>query len=182
MSSKIDALLTSFKTALLEPWGGTYSGAERTWFLVHDPADVRRLTLRLGDFELATRQAGYEWRTVSLRAVFPAWLSQHPYAEAYFADPEVLADQLEGAFVEEVRAALEAALLADGPPDARTLVVLTDTTALFGLARLADVIQPLAEAVPGRLLVLFPGEHAPSQYHLLGAAGGWNYLARPIAA
>jgi hypothetical protein len=40
----------------------------------------------------------------------------------------------------------------------------------------------VADAVPGRLLVLFPGEYENNSYRLLDARDGWSYLAVPITA
>lgn len=52
---------------------------------------------------------------------------------------------------------------------------------LFGLARVSSVVEGIKEAVDGRLLVFFPGEHHPENhtYRLLDARDGWNYLAVP---
>jgi hypothetical protein len=38
----------------------------------------------------------------------------------------------------------------------------------------------IEDLVPGRLLVLFPGEYNEPQYRFLDARDGWNYLAVPI--
>ena len=55
---------------------------------------------------------------------------------------------------------------------------------LFGLARVSSVVEGIKEAVDGRLLVFFPGEHHPENhtYRLLDARDGWNYLAVPLLA
>ncbi len=49
---------------------------------------------------------------------------------------------------------------------------------LFALARVSSVVEGIKEAVDGRLLVFFPGEHHPENhtYRLLDARDGWNYL------
>lgn len=61
MASKMDTLLTAFQQVLTEPWNPSLSGRERVWFLVYDPVEQRRMDLRLGEFELAARQAGKRW-------------------------------------------------------------------------------------------------------------------------
>ena len=40
----------------------------------------------------------------------------------------------------------------------------------------------VAEHVPGRLLVLFPGEYVNNTYRLLDARDGWGYQATAITA
>ena len=179
MASKMDALLAAFQQVLTEPWNPSLSGRERVWFLVYDPAEQRRLDLRLGDFELAARRAGKTWLPVSLRTCFAEWMAAHEYAEEYFAEPEALFDQLEMNFrdyaVNYLRQAIEA-----GNPNEQTLVAVRDAGALFSFVRLGDVVEGIASACRGRLLILFPGEYSNNQYRLLDARDGWNYLARPI--
>lgn len=179
MASKVDALLAAFQLVLTEPWNPSLSGRERVWFLVYDPAEQRRMDLRLGDFELAAGRAGKRWLPMSLRTCFADWMAAHDYREEYFADPEALFDQLELEFrdyaVQFLRQSIQAA-----QPDDRTLVVVRDAGALFGFVRLGDVVEGIADVCRGRLLVLFPGEYSNNQYRLLDARDGWNYLARPI--
>jgi len=54
MASKIDQLLSAFELVVNEPWSNALSGQERIWFLVYDPAEQRKIDLRLEDFETAT--------------------------------------------------------------------------------------------------------------------------------
>jgi len=54
---------------------------------------------------------------------------------------------------------------------------------LFGLGdsvKVSALLDALNEAVAGRLLVFFPGEHEGNSCRLLDARDGWNYLATPI--
>lgn len=53
---------------------------------------------------------------------------------------------------------------------------------LFGFASVSDFVKQLAEHVPGRLLVLFPGEYINNGYRLLDARDGWGYQATAITA
>ena len=46
--------------------------------------------------------------------------------------------------------------------------------ALFGIARVSTLISRIADAIPGRLLIGFPGKHAGGVYRLLDARDGWN--------
>jgi hypothetical protein len=45
-------------------------------------------------------------------------------------------------------------------------------------------VEGIKDAIQGRLLVFFPGEHHPDShtYRLLDARDGWNYLAIPLTA
>ena len=53
---------------------------------------------------------------------------------------------------------------------------------LFGFASVSDFVKQLSEFVPGRLLVLFPGEYSDNTYRLLDARDGWGYQATAITA
>ena len=62
------------------------------------------------------------------------------------------------------------------------IVALTGVASLFGLVRNSKLIASIADAIPGRLLVTFPGTHQGGIYRLLDARDGWNYLAVPLLA
>ena len=64
--------------------------------------------------------------------------------------------------------------------DANTVSALLGTASLFGLIRLSRLIAAIADRIPGRLLVLFPGVREDNNYRLLDGHDGWNYLAIPI--
>ena len=85
-------------------------------------------------------------------------------------------------FTADLTAKLKARISAGAGPD--TVVALMGVGALFGLARVSSVVEGIKEAVDGRLLVFFPGEHHPENhtYRLLDARDGWNYLAVPLLA
>ena len=61
-----------------------------------------------------------------------------------------------------------------------TFSALTGAASLFGLTRASTLIKKVADAVPGRLLVTFPGTYQGGIYRLLDARDGWSYLAVPI--
>ena len=81
--------------------------------------------------------------------------------------------QFEDHLTKTVRASLTEA----GADD---IVALTGVASLFGLVRNSKLIASIADAIPGRLLVTFPGTHQGGIYRLLDARDGWNYLAVPI--
>lgn len=181
MASKVDTLLAAFERAVNEPWQGNLSGQERVWFLVYDPAEQRKIDLRMGDFELIARKAGKKWVSLSLKPCFPEWMANHEYKDAYFADPEALVDQLETEFKQTAIDFLKSHIRNLGA-DETTIVAVRDVASLFSFVRLADVLEGAAGSFPGRMLLFFPGEHAHGQYRFLDVRDGWGYLARPITA
>jgi hypothetical protein len=181
MASKVDNLLTAFELVVSEKWIGTLSGREKIWFLIYDPSEQRKISLRKDDFETATKKAGKRWASVSVKNCFPEWMSKHDYHEEYFADPSAITDQLETEFKQYVSNYLVKVIEALNI-DENTLVVIEDVAALFGLVRLSEVLSNITHVIKGRLMVFFPGEFDKNNYRLLNARDGWSYLARPITA
>jgi hypothetical protein len=60
------------------------------------------------------------------------------------------------------------------------VLALDGCGSLFGIAHVSALIDKVADEIPGRLLVAFPGKHAAGVYRLLDARDGWNYHAIPI--
>ena len=181
MASKADQLLAAYELVVNEPWSTSLSGQERVWFLVYDPAEQRKIDLRIGDFETATIKAGKRWVNISLKKCFPIWMANHEYKEEYFADPQTLVDQLEAEFKQFAIEFLVNAIK-EQLTDENTLIAISDISSLFGFSRMSDIINGCSNAFKGRMLIFFPGEHAKNQYRLLDARDGWSYLARPITA
>ena len=48
--------------------------------------------------------------------------------------------------------------------------------------RVSSLIERVEDNVPGRLLVLFPGEYAGNVYRFMDARDGFNYMAVPITS
>lgn len=106
-------------------------------------------------------------------------MSKHDYKEEYFSNPEYVVDQLEAEFIP-----FAIQFIKDGlskmEQDQDTLVAIRDVSALFGFARLSEVLKNCDKDIKGRMLIFFPGEFEHNQYRLLDARDGWDYLARPI--
>ena len=66
--------------------------------------------------------------------------------------------------------------------DANTVVAVVGIGSLFGLMYASDLLKKVTPAIRGRLLIFFPGQRNGSNYRLLDARDGWNYLAVPIEA
>lgn len=178
MSGRVARLLANYRQSIAAPWSRTIAGAERVFFIVHDPADERRMRLRIAEFELATREAGHGWQVVDLTDAFPRWMAAHRYRDRYFANPALLQaalKQFETAVVEEIQAGFKQS-------DAQGVVAVTGIAALFGLLHVSDVMKRVHDLIPGRLVVFFPGDYSNHVYRLLEARAGWNYMAVPITA
>lgn len=179
MQSKIDQLLEAFEKVVNEPWSFALSGMEKIWFLVYDPAEQRKVDLRMGDFETATLKAGKKWKSISLKLCFPTWMTNHEYCEDYFNNPEYIVDQLEAEFIPFAIQFLKDELNKI-EQDQDTLIAIRDVSALFGFVRLSEILKSCDKDFNGRLIIFFPGEFEQNHYRLLDARDGWDYLARPI--
>ena len=136
--------------------------------------------MRMGDFEIATHEAGHPWHLLDLTDSFGRWLGAHDYREPYFESPGDLTLALDD-FADHLADEVSAELLADDVDDT-TVVALMGLASLFGVARVSRLIEAVNSDIRGRLLAFFPGELEGTNYRLLGARDGWNYLAIPITA
>lgn len=179
MPTRIELLIEAFTKVVDEPWSSALSGQERIWFLVYDPAEQRKIDLNLGEFETAAIKAGKKWRSISVKQCFPSWMANHEYKEDYFSNPQYIVDQLEAEFIPFAIQFLKNELTKIQQDD-DTLIALKDVSALFGFARLSEILKSCDKDFKGRLLIFFPGEFEHNHYRLLDARDGWDYLARPI--
>jgi hypothetical protein len=175
----MDQLILAYDKIINEPWSNSLSGQERVWFLVYDPAELRKVELRMGDFESATIKAGKRWECISMKSCFPTWMANHDYREEYFQTPEYLVDQLEAEFIPFAIEYLRTRL-SEIQTDPNTLIAIKDVASLFGFGRLSEILKSCDNDFKGRLMIFFPGEFEHNQYRLLDARDGWDYLARPI--
>jgi len=178
--SYIDDLLNAYTRFARIPWDQTIAGPQRVWMVVYPPEQERRLRMRVEEFAIATREAGHGWRLIDLTDSLGRWLGAHEYREAYFESPGDLKLALDD-FAEHLAAEVSAGLRADDV-DENTVVALMGLASLFGVARVSHLIQAVNNDIRGRLLAFFPGELEGTNYRLLGARDGWNYLAVPITA
>lgn len=183
--SKVAKLLSAYREHLSVPWQGGLAAIQRVIFAVYDMTDELRLRAHVGEFELATHEAGRDWLLIDVTNAFPEWMAAQEYRDAYFESPEDLAGYESGEVTEFVQA-LVAQLKQRISVEAghNSVVGLLGVGSLFGLCRVSTVVEGIKEMVPGRLLVFFPGEYHPENhaYRLLDARDGWNYLAVPLLA
>lgn len=178
--SYIDDLLKAYSRFAQIPWDQTVAGPQRVWMVVYPPEQERRLRMRIREFEIATHEAGHGWQLIDLTDSFGHWLGTHEYREAYFESPGDLSLALDD-FAEHLANEVSAGLRTDGADDT-TVVALMGLASLFGVARVSRLIEAVNSDIRGRLLAFFPGELEGTNYRLLGARDGWNYLAIPITA
>jgi hypothetical protein len=178
--NEIERLLHEYDRFVRTPWDRTLAGPQKVWFAIYDPAQERRLRLRIPDFEVATRNAGHGWVLFDLTDAFARWMAQHDYREAYFDDPDAMEPALED-FAAAIAEQVIATLTSDAVND-QTVVVVCGLATLFGLTRASKLLRTVDSVIRGRMLVFFPGQHEGSNYRLLDARDGWNYLAVPISA
>ena len=177
--SRIDKLAERYKSHIALPWQKDLAGAQRAIFIVYDKADERRLRLRKNLFEMATREAGHGWLECDLTRAFAEWMAGTTYRDSYFESPEDLGLKLEDDFLEHVANRVRSALIAAGEDD-QTVVGIFGIASLFGFIRVSDLMKEIERDIRGRAVVFFPGEYENSNYRLLDARDGWNYLAVPI--
>lgn len=181
--SEIDRLLARYKEQIMIPWATIRSSTERTVFVIYDRNKERQLRYRCGSFEDVTLEAGKKWLLLDVTDSFTKWFSQHDYRDEYFQYPgdlpgfkEGRLDEFEDHLVQSLCAELK-----DKATPAHCVAVL-GVGSLYGVASVSAVMKRVASAVPGRLVIFFPGEKVDNNYRLLGARDGWDYLATAITA
>ena len=178
----IDELLAAYRKFVALPWQQNLAPPQRVWMAVYPPEHERRLRLHLPAFKTATLEEHHPWSLVDLTTAFETWMAAHAYRDDYFKEPDLLESALP-AFLEHLVADVRSALEDHAAPDG--VVALLGAGTLFGLGdtvKVSALLNGVNDAIAGRLLVFFPGEHEGNSYRLLDARDGWNYLAIPITA
>jgi len=176
---RIERLAERYKSYIALPWQKDLAGAQRAIFIVYDKAEERRLRARMKLFDIATVAAGHNWLECDLTRVFARWMADTEYRDSYFESPEDLVLKLEDDFLEHVAGRVREVLTA---PDAdeNSVVGVYGIASLFGFVRVSELMKEIERDIRGRMVVFFPGEYENSNYRLLDARDGWNYLALPI--
>ena len=174
---KIEDLAAVYERHVSVAWQRSVSGAQRVMLVVYDKELERTLRDRIGEFEQATHRSAHDWTLVDCTKWFAEWMAQDEYREAWFEDPDLLGMKLESEFREAVADKLRTQLEAAGD---NSVVALLGVASLYGFLRVSEVIRSVEQAIRGRLVVFFPGTKNESNYRLLDARDGWNYLAQGI--
>lgn len=181
--SKVAKLLNIYREHIAVPWKQGVAGIQRVIFAVYDPHDELRMRAHLLEFEIATKAAGHAWQLIDITDSFPVWLAGQRYRESYFENPDDLGGYVAGKitdFTQDLEQDLRQKI--SEAADTNTVTALLGVGSLFGLTRVSHVVEKIADTIPGRLLVFFPGEYANNNYRLLDARDGWNYMAVPLVA
>lgn len=177
--ARIEDLAERFGRHISTPWQRTVAGAQRVVMVVYDKDMERTLRARKLAFETATRESGHDWHELDISDSFARWMAQDDYRDEYFASPDDLHLKLEAEFSEYVAERMREVLNRADVTE-NSVVALFGVGALFGLARMSHILKLVEGDIKGRLVVFFPGHLERSNYRLLDARDGWNYLAVPI--
>lgn len=177
--SRIEQLAEIYGRHIAAPWQRTVAGAQRVVMVIYDKEMERPLRARKTAFEMATQAAGYAWIEIDLAPVFAQWMARDDYREDYFASPEDLRLKLDAEFPDHVACCLRQRLTCP-EATATSVVAVFGAGALFGLARVSQLLRMVEADIRGRLVVFFPGQYEKNNYRLLDGRDGWNYLAVPI--
>lgn len=178
--NKVKRLVNSYARFIEVPWRDDAAAAQRVIFCVYPETEELRLRARLGEFELATTNAGHGWALFDLTDSFAQWLANHKYAQSYFKQPHLLPSVL--AAYQTTIADRFQAFLAEQQADTNTVVAIHGVGSVFGFLKVKGIVDLLAPRVSGRMVVFFPGSYEDNNYRLLDGYDGWNYLAVPITA
>ena len=177
--ARIEDLAERFGRHIATPWQRTVAGAQRVVIVVYDKELERTLRARKDAFVTAAREAGHEWFEVDVSDAFAKWMASDDYREEYFASPDDLHLKLEAEFSAYVADRIRDVLNREDVTE-DSVVALLGVGSLFGFVRMSQVLKMVEGDIRGRLVVFFPGHLERSNYRLLDARDGWNYLAVPI--
>jgi hypothetical protein len=175
---KVEDLADRFGQYLSVPLSPMGIAAQRVLMIVYDKEIERSMRERCDEFETRAVTAGRHWKRFDCTRLFAEWMASLDYCEAYFNEPEHLATKIEGEFKKLVVQKLRDAMKGS---DAHSVIAMTGTASLYGLARLSEIIRDIEADVRGCLAVFFPGTKDGNNYRLLDARDGWNYLAHSIS-
>lgn len=176
---RVEEIAEQYERHISAPWQRNLAGAQKAIIVVYPKEDERKLRAKRREFEVRTKEAGHKWRELDLTPLFPQWMADDEYRDAFFDCPDDLTMKLEGEFVGYVADQLRDALTADDV-DEDTVVGVFGAATLYGFARVSLVLKKVEGDIRGRLVLFFPGDYDQNNYRLLDARDGWNYLAVPI--
>lgn len=176
---RIEELAERYGQHISTPWQRTIAGAQRVVMVVYDKELERTLRERRQLFELETQKGLHDWFEVDVTDSFARWMATDDYHEAYFESPEDLALKLEAEFAEVVAGQIHDVLTRPEVTE-NSVVAVFGVGSLFGFTRMSKVLKLVEPDIKGRLVVFFPGHFERSNYRLLDARDGWNYMAVPI--
>jgi hypothetical protein len=139
--ARIEDLAESYGRHIVVPWQRMVAGAQRVVMIVYEREIERTLRARQKLFETATVSAGHDWREVDLTDGFAKWMASDEYRDAYFEDPSDLALKLDShEFRDYLADTIRRVLTADDVTES-TVVALFGVGAIFGFAKLSEVLR-----------------------------------------
>ena len=183
--SRIDSLVAKYRRRASLPLRPERSLSQRVWFVVYEPEEERRMLTRIPEFELATRDAGLHWRSVSLAQAFTDWLDTFDADERNMCldTPAIVEGYADSGLIDFL--VNRAAAVIDAVPEAerdKTVFAVTGLMELYDFVHVSVLIEKLPATTPGVVLIFFPGEWEGNTYRFLRARTGWDYLGVPILA
>ena len=176
---RIEELATRYRNHISAPWQRNLAGDQKAIFVVYPKEDERKLRARLELFEMATIDAGHNWKSFNFTKTFSTWMANTEYRDLYFESPEDLTMKLGSDFLQFAAQELRN-VLTDPDVNGNTVVAVYGVAGLYGFTKVSLVLKEVVHDIRGRLLLFFPGEFDNNNYRLLDARDGWNYLAVPI--
>lgn len=183
--SKIDSLIDSYKRHISLPFRKERDLTQRTWIAVYPPEEELRLRSKIDEFEIATKENDYHWKTIDFTDSLAEWLDSMPEQKRKecLADDENTADIAKPLFMrflaERIKNTIEETPAAKVD---RSVFAIVGLMGIYDFAFISEVFESLSKNLPGNLLLFFPGEKEGNIYKFLNARKGWNYMAVPILA
>lgn len=183
--NRVDSLIESYKRHISMPYRKEKSLTQRTWIAVYPPEEELRLRIKLGEFEILTKDNGYEWSGIDLSDAIADWLDSldERKKQECLANDKDTEDTAESLFKRHLVKVIENAIGKQKAVDCdKTVFAITGSMGIYDLTFISDVFEDLHKDTPGNLLLFFPGEKEGNIYKFLNARKGWNYMAVPILA
>jgi hypothetical protein len=178
---RIERLVERYRQHIGLPWQQTVAGAQRVIIVIYDKELERSLRARLELFAIASKEAGHTWHEVDLSDSFAQWMAADEYRDAYFESPSDLQLKLESEFTESLATRIQSVMV-QPEVNETSVVAIYGVGSLFGFTRVSQLLKLVESVIRGRLVVFFPGTLEGSNFKLLDARDGWNYLAVPITS
>lgn len=182
---RVDQLVAAYTRHVSLPLRLDLPLSQRVWFVVYPPEEERRLASRLGEFEIATKNANLGWRQIDLTGIFADWMDtfEDDERQLCLGNPEILESYADPSFKNFICDRISAAVRESSEaPASQTVFAVTGLVELYDFVHVSTVVDGIDSAFPGILLLFFPGDREGNTYSFLGARAGWNYLALPILA
>jgi len=177
--TKLKKLLESYTEFISIPWTHNIDPEQRIVFCVYNEIDENRVRAKIGEFELATKQAGHGWNLYDITDIYPKWIVHEKYVEKLFKNPSKVGTAIGSRFLPHIVSEYES-FLNTIPNNPESVVAVIGAGTLYSVVRVKEVVDVIAPKFSGKLVVFFPGRFSENNYRLLDGYDGWSYRAIPI--